>query len=361
MRSEPGLRSSIINEYTGLTQRKLHLIISLFLLLIFLALLSASIGSADLSLKDTYSAILERFFPEKISVDQFAYTVIWELRIERVIMGILAGFGLAIAGVVMQAILKNPLASPYTLGIASAASFGASLAIILGVGVVGGAHIIIANAFLFSMVAALLIYGFSRRRTSSETMILAGIAIMYLFTAMVASLQYVGEAEEVQEVVYWMFGSLSRANWSSHFPYGNIGMISMVLVVTIPYIFLKSWDLNALGTGDETAKSLGVNVERIRVSCMFLAALITASIICFTGTIGFVGLVCPHITRMAIGSDHRFLLPGSCLTGAVLLLSADTLARTVVAPVILPVGIVTSFMGVPLFVYLLMRERGGYW
>ena len=269
MTSESSIKSSIIKEYTGLTRKKLHVIIFLSLLLIFLAVLSASIGSADVSLKETYFAILERFFPDHFDVNPFAYTVIWELRLERVLMGVLAGSGLAIAGVVMQAILKNPLASPYTLGIASAASFGASLAIILGVGIVGGAHIIIANAFLFSMVAALLIYGFSLRKTSTETMILAGIAIMYLFTAMVASLQYVGEAEEVQEVVYWMFGSLGRANWSSHFPYGNIGIISIALGVTIPYLFLKSWDFNALGTGDETAKSLGVNVERIRVSCCF--------------------------------------------------------------------------------------------
>ena len=361
-------KEAVKEEYRSFIRQRILFVLILLVITPLLVGYAATLGSADISVKAAYDAILHKFFPDRFNpaptekLDSGTIvTILWTLRLPRIVLGILAGIGLALAGAVMQAILKNPLASPYTLGIASAASFGASLAIILGVGLVGGEHLIIANAFIFAMIAALLIYLLSIKRTSPETMVLAGIAIMYLFSAMTSSLQYMGEAEEVQEVVYWMFGSLGRADWQSSFPYGNIGIIAMVLLVTIPYLLLKSWDLNALGAGDETAKSLGVRVGRIRITCMFIASFITASIIAFTGTIGFIGLVCPHITRMMIGSDHRFLLPGTCLTGAVLLLAADTVARTIVAPEILPVGIVTAFMGVPLFVYLLMRQRGGYW
>jgi len=152
-----------------------------------------------------------------------------------------------------------------------------------------------------------------------------------------------------------MMGSLGKSSWE------KAGIISAILAVCLPYLIIKSWDINAMGAGDETAKSLGVNVERTRVISMVLVSLITASIICFTGTIGFVGLVAPHITRMIIGGDHRFLLPGSALVGALLLLGADTLARTILAPVILPVGIMTSFLGVPFFVYLFMKRRKVFW
>ena len=152
-----------------------------------------------------------------------------------------------------------------------------------------------------------------------------------------------------------MMGSLGKASWE------KLSIITGVLAICLPYLLLKSWDFNAIGAGGETAKSLGVNVESTRVISMILASLITASIICFTGTIGFIGLVGPHITRMVIGGDHRFLLPGSALVGALLLLAADTLARTILAPVILPVGIMTSFLGVPFFVYLFMRRRKEFW
>ena len=152
-----------------------------------------------------------------------------------------------------------------------------------------------------------------------------------------------------------MMGSLGRSSWES------AGMATFILVICLPYLIIRSWDLNALGAGDETAQSLGVNVERTRAIYMMLASLITASIISVTGTIGFVDLVSPHIVRMAIGGDHRFLLPGSALVGASLLLAADTVARTILAPVIMPVGIMTAFLGVPFFVYLFMRRKREFW
>ena len=166
--------------------------------------------------------------------------------------------------------------------------------------------IIIANAFVFTLLASMSVYGLAKYKgITPETMILAGIAIMYLFSAMTSFLQYVGNAEQVQEVVFWMMGSLGRSSWD------KVWIVTAVIAICFPYLLLKSWDINAMGAGDETAKSLGVNVERTRVVCMILVSLITAAVICFTGTIGFIGLVAPHITRMVIGGDHRIL--ASCL------------------------------------------------
>jgi iron complex transport system permease protein len=146
-------------------------------------------------------------------------------------------------------------------------------------------------------------------------------------------------------------GSLGRSDWD------KAAIVAGIILLCFPYLLLRSWDINAMGTGDETAKSLGVNVERTRVLCMMMVSVIVASIVCFTGTIGFIGLVSPHITRMVIGGDHRFLMPASALVGALLLLGADTVARTILAPVILPVGIMTSFIGVPFFIYLFLRKK----
>jgi iron complex transport system permease protein len=281
---------------------------------------------------------------------------VWNLRLPRIFLGIIAGVGLGIAGCVMQAILRNPLASPYTLGISSGAGFGASLAILAGAGIVGGKYLIIGNAFVFALLVSFIILGLSSRKGATpETMILAGIAMMYLFGAMTTILQYFGEAEAVKEAVFWMVGDLNRSSWPV------VTIILGTLLCCAPLLMMKSWDLNVMGAGDETAKSLGVNVKRTRVITMVVSTLLVATIVCFTGTIGFIGLVAPHMTRLAIGGDNRYVLPVSGLLGAVLLISADLVARRIIAPVILPVGAVTAFMGAPLFLYLIMRRRREYW
>ncbi len=348
--------TSLKERYTEFVGRKLLFLAALSFAIVLVAVVSATLGSAKLTVWEVYSAILARVFPQYFETTWFADTIVWGLRLHRIMMGIVAGAGLGIAGAVMQGILKNPLASPFTLGISSAASFGAALAIILGAGFAGGEWLIIGNAFVFTLLATFAVYGLAKYKgITPETMILAGIAIMYLFSAMTSFLQYVGRAEQVQEVVFWMMGSLGRSSWD------RVYASALVILICLPYLLIKSWDINAIGAGDETAKSLGVNVERIRVVSMILASLITAGVICFTGTIGFIGLVAPHMTRMVIGGDHRFLLPGSALMGALILISADTLARTILAPVILPVGIMTSFLGVPFFVYLFLKRRKEFW
>ena len=343
-------------EYARLAEKRALFITGLILVLAALTGIAVTIGSAGLSVADSYIAILAGLFPGAVDlpdrmVESNAVGIVWGWRLHRVLFAIVAGFGLAIAGTVMQGVLRNPLASPFTLGIASAASCGASVAIILGAGFLSG-YLVIGNAFLFAMLAAGAIYGMARLKgMGSETMILAGIALMYLFSAVTSFLQYLGTSEKVQEVVFWMFGSLDKSSWP------KLGLVTVVVVAVVPLLLWRAWDLNALAEGDETAKSLGVPVERSMAGFMLAASLVTAVIICFTGTIGFIGLVAPHITRMVIGADHRTLIPASGLVGAVILLGADCLARTVIPGAIIPVGIMTAFLGIPFFVYLFMRRR----
>jgi len=344
--------------YARFTARKILFILLGIAILVVLALVSLSLGAAHLGIGEVFRALVARVLPFiGVESSQLADVVIWHLRLPRALMGIIAGMGFAVSGAAMQGVLRNPLASPFTIGISSAAAFGASLAIITGVSVVGGGqYLVIANAFFFALVATFAVYGIARiRGTSPETLILAGIAIMYLFSAATSLLHYGATEEELQVVIHWLFGSLARTSWNSL-------LIVFIVLVACQLLLLKySWDLNAMAGGDETATSLGVNASRVRIVCMALASLITATIICFTGIIGFVCLVAPHLTRMVIGSDHRFLLPCSCVVGALLLLGADTVGRTIVQPAEIPVGIMTALIGVPFFLYLMLARRRQYW
>jgi len=350
---ESGKSEEIKAQYKKFIGRKLLFIFSSLLLIVLIAGFAATLGSYQISVTEVYAIILHGILHDPATT---AELVVWNLRLPPILMGILAGIGLAIAGTTMQAVVRNPLASPYTLGIASAAGFGAALAIILGKGLATGQYLIIANAFVFAVLSAFVIYGLSRHRGATpETMILAGIALMYLFSAMTGILQYFGEQQAVAEVVFWMFGSLGRASWD------KLPFVAAILALCVPLLMLKAWDLNTLGAGDESAKSLGVNVDQTRALCFVLASFMTAGVICFTGTIGFIGLVSPHICRMVIGGDNRYLLPASGLFGAVILLSADTIARRIIAPTVIPVGLVTAFMGVPLFLFLILKRKREYW
>jgi len=327
-------------------------------LLAVLAVLAVTVGAVKVPPGDACRVLMSVLWtPWRHTTSAFSRALIWELRLPRIVLAVVAGAGLSLSGAVIQATTRNPLASPFTLGISAAAGFGAALAIVLGAGLGGpGAYLVVANAFACSMLAMGLVHllagvkGFSPSAT-----VLAGVAVNFFFMALTSLLQYLGQSEDVKAVVLWLMGGLHRATW------GQASLLGGVLLVALVPLFGVAWDLNALQLGDEVAHSLGVPHRRLRVWASLVALLVTASVVSFTGTIGFVCLVGPHMARLVVGPDHRFLLPASCLMGGLLLLGADTVARTLVAPLELPVGIVTSLLGVPIFVCLLLRGNTGYW
>lgn len=341
-------------SYIKHKSRKKLFIVILIPLVILLIGSAVAFGSAEIAFLDVYRTIFSKLFSGIAPAAGHADIIIWKLRLPRILMGLLAGIALGSSGAVMQVVLRNPLADPYMLGIASAAGFGASLAIVLGVGIVAGPYLIIGNAFLFSLLSSGLILALSGRKGASpESMVLIGLALLFFFQAMTTIIQYFGDSEAVKAAVFWTVGDLGKAGW------GKLAITAPLVLIGTGLLIWKSGDLNVMNTGDASAKSLGINVQGTRISAMVICTLMVAGIVSFTGTIGFIGLVAPHVVRMIIGADNRILVPASGLVGAVLLVLSDTLARTILSPVILPVGSVTAFLGVPLFLYLIMKKKGG--
>jgi iron complex transport system permease protein len=337
-----------------------------FLLLIFILLVASSIagimlGSAEIGLND----ILKLISAEATEMQQ---QIIINIRLPRVLSAILAGTALAVSGAAMQTILRNPLGSPFTLGISNAAAFGAAFAVVVfsaGTSQSGNTESVLLNnpysvtlsAFLWSMFSTLIIFLLARfKGATPEVMILTGIILGSLFSAGITALQYFADDIEISSIVFWTFGDIGRASWR------DFGILLGVVLVAMILFMKNRWNYNALDAGDEMAKSLGVHVQRTRLTGMVTASLATAVTVSFFGIIAFVGLVVPHIVRRVIGGDERFLIPASALFGGMFLLVSDIVARTIIAPVVLPVGILTSFLGAPLFLYLLIRGIGkGYW
>jgi iron complex transport system permease protein len=276
-----------------------------------------------------------------------ADVVIWKIRMPRIVAALVSGWGLSLAGLSLQSLLKNPLASPSTLGISQGAAFGAAFSVvILGAGMVA----VTVSAFAGAMGATIVILILGRlKRLAPEAVILAGVALASLFLAGTILVQFLATETQLARVVFWTFGDVARSNWS------EIGSMTGVVVVVSLYMIYLRWDLNALESGDDTARGLGVAVEKIRLRGMVAAALVAALVTAFHGVIAFLGLIAPHMARRLVGADHRLLVPCSALLGALLLLAADTLGRLIVGSGALPVGVITSFMGAPMLIYLLMR------
>jgi iron complex transport system permease protein len=297
------------------------------------------------------------FFPAQAqAVHQ---VIVWDIRLPMALMAVLVGVSLSIAGAQMQTVLNNPLASPFTLGISAAAAFGAALGIVLGIGVLPGAslYLVPINAFVFALGATLFIYAFSQLRGGSnrETMVLLGIAIGFLFGALLALMQYIASEQALQQVVFWSLGSLTKSTWP------KIGIEVAVLAVTIPFFVTRAWKLTALRLGDESAKSLGVNVERLRLQVLVAVSLLAATAVAFVGVVGFVGLVGPHVARMLVGEDQRYFLPTSAVAGGLLLSLTAIVSKSIVPGALIPIGILTSLVGVPFFLGLIMARRRQLW
>ena len=288
------------------------------------------------------------------AADPSTRVIVWDIRLPQALMAALVGAALGLAGAEMQTILNNPLASPFTLGVSSAAAFGASLAIVLNLGLPGvpAGWLIAGNAFLFAALAALALDAAARRAgMNTQGVVLFGIAMVFSFNALVSLVQFVASAEALQNLVFWTMGSLSRSSWAS------AGALAAAVALALPLALRQSWKLTALRLGEERAASFGVDVRRVRVEALARVSLLSALSVAFVGTIGFIGLVAPHIARRLFGEDHRYYLPGSALTGATILSLASLASKNLMPGVIIPVGIVTSLVGIPFFVSVVMRRR----
>jgi len=335
---------------------KVWIMLGLGVSLVLLVLVASSVGTSEVGPKTVAMCLLGLIQPEWSPPPDLA-KVVFDLRLPRVFLALVAGMGLAMSGVAVQGVLMNPLVSPFILGVAPGAAFGAALAMVLGVDLVGfGHYLVVGNAFVTATLAMFLAYGIAQvRRSSRETIILAGIAVGYIFSALVSILKYISTVDTLHNLVFWLMGSLWGASFQS------VLFIAPLLLACLVALLWLSWDLNIMSAGDEVANSLGVRVKLVRVSVLLLSTLTTAAVISFTGVIGFVGLVSPHMARMMVGADHRWLFPAACLVGALLLLGADTLGRVVLWPVEVPVGITTALIGGPFFIYLLWRRNRDWW
>jgi iron complex transport system permease protein len=284
--------------------------------------------------------------------------VIWHIRMPVALMAVVVGAALSAAGAQMQTILNNPLASPFTLGISAAASFGASLALVFGIGILPFAieYVVSLNALLMAMGAAVFIHLLSQRRgVSVETVVLLGITLVFTFNALLALVQFLASEQALAAVVFWTMGSLTRATWP------KLAITTAVVVVALPLFLRRAWALTALRLGEDKAASFGVDVRRLRLETMLVVSVLAAIPVAFVGTIGFVGLVGPHIARMIIGEDQRFFLPASALAGAAMLSLTSVISKSLIPGSIIPIGIITALVGVPFLFSLILTSRRRAW
>lgn len=310
------------------------------------------VGPASLTLRDVWLAVMQAS-----EVSKNADVIIWSIRLPTAVMALLVGASLGIAGAGMQTILDNPLSSPYTLGISAGAGFGASLVVVIGLSSLEflGEFMVPFGAFVFAGLTSFFIYSINKiKNFSSETMILAGIGMMFLFQALQSLMQYMATPEALQNIVFWTMGSLTKANWLS------ISIVLVALLVMLPLMMRESWRLTALKLGDEKASGLGVNVENLRVKIFLFISIITAVAVSFVGTIGFIGIVGSHIARMLVGEDQRYFLPLSAVCGMVILSLASIASKMLIPGAMFPIGIVTAIIGVPFFFSLVLTRKGSY-
>ncbi|MCM2463219.1 iron ABC transporter permease [Pseudomonas sp. CG7] len=341
------------DTYRRLVLRKRLILGGLALLLICSVLLDLALGPARYSLDEVLGAL---FSPDSASPQ--VRVVMWDIRLPVALMAVAVGAALSLAGAQMQTILNNPLASPFTLGISAAASFGAAMGLAFGVALfpLAAQYMVPLNAFIMAMLSALLIHFLSLRRgVTAETIVLLGIALVFTFNALLALVQFFATEQAVAAVVFWTMGSLTKATWP------KLGGICLVILVTLPIFARRAWALTALRLGDDKAASFGINVRSLRFQTLIMVSLLASFPVAFVGTIGFIGLVGPHIARMLIGEDQRFFLPASLLTGALILSASSVISKTLIPGAIFPIGVVTSLIGVPFFISLILGGKKNSW
>lgn len=341
--------------YQQYVMMKWLILISLVIFLLASCLVSLMAGSADISAIDVLKTVSGHGSRQMNSI-------LWNVRLPRMAAAIAVGTALSMCGCIMQNVLRNPLASASTLGVSQGASFGAAVAIVfLGAGSQVNTALSISNpyavsicAFAGGMITTIAILMLSRMRESTPSvMVLAGVALSSVFSGGTTLIQYFSDDVMVASIVYWTFGNLGRAGWS------EICLIAILSAAAFLFFVCNSWNYNAIESGHDSARSLGVNTSVLIPASLAVCALIASVSVAFTGCISFIGLIASHIARRFVGNDYRFLVPCSALTGAILLIITDIVCRMAVSPVVLPIGAITSFMGAPLFLYLIIRQRRG--
>lgn len=351
-------------QYSRYTSRRI-LLISLFIaILILLAFVSLGIGTRSLSFGEVYSLLYDHLTGVRLDkatqYDRwFDDNIVWTYRLPRTIFAILAGASLAVAGAAMQSVMKNPLADPYTTGISSGALLGVSLSMVLGFNIGGGGADgtgVILNAIIFAMVPAIAIYVMAPFLNSSpSTLILAGVAVSYMFNSLTDVILVSTDELSLSEVYTWQVGSMAELSWDA---------VPLVLITTIAgaaILMIVSNKLNLMSLDDKDARSLGLDSEQLRLVCLMLLSFMVSAVISYTGIIGFVGLIIPHIVRLMIGSDNRFVIPASVVVGAAFLLGCDIFSRAIDMGSTVPVGVVTALIGSPIFLFLVLRSRRAIW
>lgn len=342
-------------EYNRIERKRRMGLIALFVFLILMIFYCTTVGYANTSVKDVLNS-LRYYITGHISnsEDLSNYKIIFLMRMPRIVMAILAGISLSISGSVMQSITRNPLVSPFTIGISNAAALGAAIAIIrFNSNIVNREIAIIIYAFISSCICAFFLFRISEILGSSPTaIVLTGIALNYFFSSASSAIKYFADDRSLSSIVHWSFGSFNGATWKQ-----DIIILVFLIFAIIPIIKNhKSLEVMSV-SGDEYVKSLGIEPEKVRKVTGISSVLLTSVVISFTGVIGFIGIVSPHIGRIFVGNNYKYLTPFSMLIGSILLVLSDSIGRVIIAPTLLPVGVVTSFIGTPLFIYLLINER----
>ena len=336
-------------RYQRIVRRRWALVGLLGGIILACIVLDFTMGASGLTVAE-----LARTLFSPANADPTTRVIVWDIRLPYALMAMAVGVALGLAGAEMQTILNNPLASPFTLGISSAAAFGASLVIVLDLAIPGvpTTWAIAGNAFVFALFSAMLLNAVARwGGMNASGVVLFGIALVFSFNALVSLIQFVASAEALQGLVFWTMGSLSRADWT------KLGVLLLAFALILPLSMRDAWRLTAMRLGEERAASFGIDVRRLRLRALVRISILSALAVAFVGTIGFIGLVAPHIARRLFGEDHRFYLPGSALVGGVILSMASIASKNIVPGVIIPVGIVTSLVGIPFFLAVVFRRQ----
>ena len=338
--------------YRRTIARRLLFIAGCAVLCLLVMAYSVTLGTYPVSVSEVYGILWDALL--NVPNDTDAYHVVVDLRLPRILGAIVCGFALAVCGTAMQSILKNPLADPYTMGISSGAGFGAAVAMILGVELLAGGGVVL-NAFVFALIPMFVILLLSRvRRATPTMMILCGTSLMYMFNALTQLFMIIADPDDLSNVYNWMVGTLGQIS------YGNLPVIILVTIAGSLLVQLMAGRLNVMGTGDESARTLGVNVDTERLLLLVLVTVVAATVVSFTGIIGFVGLVAPHVARIVVGSDNKYLVPAAGAFGSLLMLLADMASR-MLTDAVLPVGVITACIGGPIFILLILRSSKEAW